>query len=252
MKNLNYIWLLLLLPALTSCKKGISPGDCFKTTGTVTTEQREVPAFRNVVLKDNISLYLKNGSSNSIKIEAGKNLLPKIKTEVDEKGNLIISNQNRCNWMRSYDVPVTAYLEFNRLDTLFYASTGNVMNMADADTLYFGDSLCVEIEEGSGDLKLNYKAGYLRVAFTYGTSDVVFTGVSTIISIYSSAWGKIDFHNIKCPTVWAINNSSNDMLLRASKELRASTESLGNIYIYGNPPEISFNKEGKGDLISVP
>ncbi len=251
MKYINYILLMLLFSA-TACKKGISPGDCFKSTGVLTTEKRDITPFRNVILKDNVNLYLKNGYAKTLTVEAGKHLLSKIKTEVDENGNLVISNKNRCNWMRSYDVPVTVYLEFQKIDTIYYASIGDVMNMEDADTLNFGDSLCVEIEEGAGTLKLNYKAGYLRTAFTYGTCDVIFSGKSTIVSVYTSAWGKIDFSNINCPTVWAINNSSNDMLLRATEEIRATTESLGNIYLYGNPPAVSFTKNGDGDLIRVP
>ena len=252
MRYFAYILILFVLFGGASCKKTPAPGDCFKTTGSVTKEERTITGFRNVVLKNNVNLFLKNGASNKLTVEAGKNLLEKIKTTVNEKGDLVISNENRCNWIRNYDTPVNVYLEYQSMDTLFYASIGDVLSFEGVDTLYFGNKFCVQIDEGAGALKMNLKAGFLRVVFNYGTCDIDFSGRASIVSVYSAAWGKIDLSKLACPKVWTINNSSNDMFLFSSEELEATTSALGNIYISGNPSVVSFNKQGEGDLIFVP
>ena len=253
MKHLAYIFMAVVLLGSWSCKKAPAPGDCFKTTGSLTKEERAVSEFHNVVLKNNVNLYLKNGVTNKITVEAGKNLQEKIKTNVNEKGDLVISNENRCNWIRNYDTPVNVYLEYHTIiDTLFYASIGDVANFEGIDTLYFGNKFCVQIGEGAGTLKMNLKTGFLRLVFNYGTCDVDFSGRADIVSVYSAAWGKVDLTGVDCPKVWSINNSSNDMFLYSSEELEATTGALGNIFIAGNPAIVNFSKQGEGDLIYLP
>jgi len=252
MKKVVFILFSLLLVAGISCKKSPSPGDCFKVTGSLTNEDRVISGFHNVVLKNNVNLFLKNGVVNKLTVEAGKNLLSKIKTEVNENGDLVLSNENRCNWIRNYNVPVNVYLEFSgSIDTLFYASIGDVENQEGADTLYFGDKFCIQIDEGAGDFDLNIKTGFLRLIFNYGTCNVNLAGKASIVSVFSGAWGRVDITSIDCPKVWAINSSSNDMFLYASEELVATTQALGNIYIYGNP-KVEFHQEGEGKVILVP
>ena len=252
MKRYLYIFLSLLTVISFSCKKSVSPGDCFKSTGELTKEEREIQSYGNVILKDNVSLYLTNGTSNRITVEAGKNLLKKIKTEVNENGDLVISNENRCNWVRNYASPVNVYLECKSFDTLFYASIGDVKNVKAVDTLYFGDSFCIQISEGAGNFNLNIKTSYLLIVFLYGTCDVNITGFAKTVSAYSTAWGRIDFSGVHCERAWALNQSSNDMYLYASEKLSATTRALGNIYISGNPASVEFSREGDGDLIRIP
>jgi hypothetical protein len=252
MKWVINILLLLLMVFIWSCKKEPSPGDCFKTTGSLTSEERIISGFHNVVLKNNVNLFLKNGVANKLTVEAGKNLLSKIKTEVNENGNLVLSNENRCNWIRNYNTPVNVYLEYNgSFDTLFYASIGDVENQEGVDTLFFGDNFCIQIDEGAGDFDLNIKTGFLRLIFNYGTCNVNLTGKASIVSVFSGAWGQIDITGVDCPKAWVINSSSNDMYLYASEELVATTRALGNIYVSGNP-KVEFHQEGEGNIILVP
>ena len=83
-----------------SCSKE-NRWDCIKRTGKPAIETRTLPPFTKIYLKDNIDLFIKQGITEEVKIEAGSNLISLIKTEVDS-GILHISNDNRCNWARSY------------------------------------------------------------------------------------------------------------------------------------------------------
>ncbi|MBU3927046.1 MAG: DUF2807 domain-containing protein, partial [Bacteroidetes bacterium] len=47
------------------------------------------------------------------------------------------------------------------------------------------------------------------------------------------------------------NKSANDVYVRASEVLGATIEGLGNIYYYGDPPEVGFIKQGSGELIHL-
>ncbi len=92
--------LLLGVALLTlSCDRETAP-DCLKSTGKTVRQVRRISAFSEIVLHDDINLYLTHSPDSILTIEAGENLLPKIETT--QNGNtLTIRNRNTCNWVRS-------------------------------------------------------------------------------------------------------------------------------------------------------
>ena len=66
---------------MLSCEK-LFVDDCFKSTGEITIERRESSDFENIILEDNINLILTQGNECAIMVEAGKNLLESIKTDI--------------------------------------------------------------------------------------------------------------------------------------------------------------------------
>ena len=94
----------VLLLILTGCQQ--DEGVCIKSTGKVITREQLTLPFHYIEVYDNINLILTQDTSlSSIKVEAGENLIDGISTEIDN-GRLILRNQNNCNWLRSFDVPV--------------------------------------------------------------------------------------------------------------------------------------------------
>jgi hypothetical protein len=75
--------------------------DCFKSTGDITSESRNISDFKKIILEDNINLYITPDTIYSLTIEAGAHLLKSIKTEVTDSC-LILKNENKCNWVRNY------------------------------------------------------------------------------------------------------------------------------------------------------
>ncbi len=108
-KNLKYLFFTFSL-LFISCDKE-EAWDCIKSTGEITTETRILENFNKIVLYDNINLWMIQDSTAYIEITAGKNLIPKISIEI-ENGILIIKNENKYNWLRSYKYSIDVYLHY--------------------------------------------------------------------------------------------------------------------------------------------
>lgn len=238
--------ILLLVPLLHSCEKA-PLSDCFTSTGDVIEEEREVGSFSSILLRHNVNLHLHQAQQNKLVVKAGSNLLPKIKTQVNENGRLEIRNNNSCNWVRSYDIPIDVYLDFVKLDSLEYRSIGDVTNEG---TLFF-DTLNLNVPEGSGKLALTIDAGIVYCGLPNGTADVVLKGFCEISYLYAAGFGRIDNRGLVSKFVYVNNKSSNNLYLQATIELGATIENIGNIYYSGSPPLINLNQIGTGKLIKL-
>ncbi len=196
---------------------------------------------------DNVNLILKQGAVNKLEVEAGENLLTGIVTEVNDNGTLTLSNENQCNWVRSYEKPVNVYLTFEKLDSLEYRSIGNVTNV---DTLRI-DTFNLKVSEGAGRIELLLKSRLIFSSLHYGTADIVLAGSVDVSYVYSASFGLVDNRDLVCNNVYVNNKSSNNLFVHATTTLGATVENIGDIYYYGNPVNLSFNQLGSGNLIKL-
>jgi hypothetical protein len=198
------------------------------------------------LLKDNIDLELHSSNTNSISVEAGENLLNEINTSVVDSV-LIIENNNRCNWVRSYDSPLKAYLNFSRLDTIQYRSIGNINS---TDTV-FAVELVINVWEGAGEISFLINSKLLFCNIHYGTADIKMKGITQVSFIYSASFGLIDNRGLTASQVYLNSKSSNDVYLRAKNRLEVTIENIGNVYYIGDPNQIKLNQIGTGELIKL-
>lgn len=247
MTKINFaIALLIIILAFTACEK-VNLGDCLMSAGKITTETRPLKEFNTLKLYDNVNLVLSQGTQNSCMVETGENLMNHITTTVDGLGNLEIRNTSTCNWMRSYGQPLTVYLQVTTLDTLEYRSIGDVST---TDTLFM-DALVVSLFEGAGSVSLLIHSNLVKAALHYGTQELLIAGRSGLCYVYSASFGLVDTRELYASMLYVSNKSSNDVYVRAVKELGATVEALGNIYYFGNPSVVNFSQQGAGELIHV-
>ena len=239
-----YLFMIILV-FTTSCKKS-SVSDCFNSTGPLTTIERPITGFHTLILKDNINLVLVSSNTNYLTIEAGNNLLPKIITEVSDSV-LTIQNNNSCNWVRNYNSPITAYLNFTKLDTIEYRSIGNINS---TDTVHI-ENLMINVTEGAGEISFIVNASVLHCNIHYGTADIKMKGKSNVCYIYSASFGLINNLELSTDFVYLNNRSSNDVYVKANKVLGVTIENIGNVFYKGNPYDISLNQTGTGQLIKL-
>ncbi len=245
MKN-QLIILLIAILSLTSCKKnGVS--NCFVSTGEITMDNRSINSFNSILLKDNVNLILKKADSNSIIVEAGKNLISGVKTDVGENGVLEIRNDNSCNWIRSYKSPINVYLHYKVIDSIDYNSIGDVTT----ENVLVTDSLWIMAHEGAGQINMDVDVSTLYCSLHYGTLDIILRGKAGVSYIYSASFGFINTLDMESDYMYINNRSSNDIYVRAKTHIGATIDNIGNIYYAGNPITVSFNKNGKGELIEL-
>jgi len=98
MKQLKHLILAIsftMIFAFLGCgKSGI---DCFTNSGEIIIEERTVEPFDSISVNDYVNIFISKDSIDKIVVEAGKNIISGITTKIENR-QLIIRNENTCNW----------------------------------------------------------------------------------------------------------------------------------------------------------
>jgi len=238
--------ILVLMPfaVFTSCEKDHF-FDFAKSTGkTVTINRPFSGSFTKVFLKDDVDLVLTQGSTFSIKLEGGENLLPGIETTINND-QLTIENSNTYNWVRSYDKKITAYVTMPHILEIQYQATSTLTN---TDTIR-EDSLSVSATGGSGYIDLTILTGTSKLSIINGSVDMKVKGKTSVNFIFSGGYGPFHCLDLESGFLFMRNASPNDCYVNVNHHLEYEIMGLGNIYYKGNPPEISGTATSSGKLI---
>lgn len=243
----KFIIIFIGLALFGSCEKGFL-SDCKFSSGEITTEQRTVGEFNNILLSDNVNLIIEESQVPGIVVEAGSNLLKGISTNVNANGTLELSNNNQCDWARDFSTPINVYLSCDNIDTIEYRSIGNI---SCTDTLHI-DTLWIRVMEGAGSINITVDAVRLYSELHYGTADIIVGGKCRLSFVYSASFGLIDLRELTTSIVYVTNRSSNNVFVNSTNTLEAKISSIGDIYYKGNPVNIKIDKTGSGNLIKLP
>ena len=233
-----HLFVLFFILIICSCSKE-NRWDCIKRTGVIGNDLRILPPFTKIYLTDNVNVFIKQGIEQEVKIEAGKNLISLIKTEVINN-ELFIKNSNRCNWARSYkNGHINIYLTMPELKFITHYGSGNIksLNIIVCDTLEM-------LTRESGDIELTINA---NIVFSrlHGTSDITLHGKSNLQGIFHMGEGFLHFEDLETQETWSHSKASGNQYLNAKNNLSVRLDWVGNIYYIGNPT-IAINDKGKG------
>jgi hypothetical protein len=237
-----FIFLVLLF---AGCNK--DNGVCVSSTGKVVQIERPALPFNRLAINDNINVFLtQDNAVNKIVVESGENLIDGITTEIDS-GKLVLKNENSCNWLRSFKVPVNVYITFTQLDSISTRAAGNI-TFTNNWTSY---SVYLEVVEGSGalDIKLNTYRCYFMVF--YGTTNLNITGVSEVSTMISYGFGPVHAESLDTKFTYISCYSSNDMFVSSSLDLEVEIGNIGNVYYRGNPSTILTEYYSSGRLLKM-
>ena len=242
---LGIIGLMMVLLAAGCSKDG--GGDCFRSTGEVKLETRTVAGFHLIEVHDNINLILAQDTTGyALQVEAGENLLDDITTEV-ENGHLVIRNGNTCNWVRSFEVPISVYIRFPSLDTIIFRAAGDLT----FTTAWRSDSIQMDVWEGAGTLSLDLDVFKSRIYVHYGVVDVVLKGTSQVNYISNKGYGPVDARQLSTKFTFLSTLSPNDCFVNVQSEIGATIENIGNVYYLGDPAVVSEVTYSTGRLIRL-
>jgi len=248
MKRHQYLYkvkvgvVIFLISATVACKKE-NRWDCIKRTGEQTTDTRVLAPFTNIFLKDNIDVFITQGAVQEVKIIAGKNLVSLVKTEV-VNGELHISNENKCNWARSYKKGVIqVYITLPTLNYIEHDGSGQVKSQ---NTISCYNISVMTKESGDVELSLDASTVYLQCL---GSSDITLHGRASNLGVYHISEGYIHCEDFPVDVAWTGSFASGNEYLNVHSSLGATIGWVGDIYYTGNPPAIEEKGNGKGRLI---
>ncbi len=227
---------------LSSCLK--DGGNCLSPSGPIITQDRHVADFDSIRMLDNVDVVLLQDSVNRVRVEAGENIIGGIRTDIAGR-ELIIANNNVCNWLRSYSAPIRVYVSVKNLLKIHYNSSGDISCPDTIRTGYFK----IEMWGGCGNigLKLVTDDGYFIQYI--GTATLKASGTCKISNVHASDYGLLHLGNLRTGYTFVTNNSTNDCYVNAVHDLDATISSIGNIYYKGEPEAINLTVTGTGKLI---
>ncbi|MBI3510039.1 MAG: DUF2807 domain-containing protein [Bacteroidetes bacterium] len=241
----QFAYLLPLLLFSWNCKKE-NDCDCFKGTGEIVTEERQLPIFKSVLVENNINVIFLEDTFQRVSVEAGKHLIKLIKTEMNGD-ELHITNENTCNFMRRYDIPINVYIHYkrNQFYRLTYRGTGTMSNSNPCTN----DSIDLQLQS-SGDI--NFEMGYGTV-FTHqhGAGDITLTGACGEVIIYSIGTGFTITDECTNGYTWLYTNTTGKITVDPSGLLISNIDGTGNVYYKGAPSTIQNSETSTGHLLPL-
>jgi hypothetical protein len=229
----------LSLPFIQSCKKE-NMCDCIKRTGSIITESRQLSGFDRVTVQDNLNVFITQDSVFKVEVEAGENIVPLIKTEV-EGNTLVIKNDNRCNWTRSYDKPFNVYVSMPLINYVTSEGTGKITG-----TNTVTNKLEVETKN-SGDIEFTVNNPRV-ITHMFGYGDVILHGETAQHDCSIGGDGFLYAADLHTGYTWIQTFTSGLSYIYVRDYLIVKIEKRGDVLCYGNPTAIDKTVTGSGNL----
>jgi len=225
---------ILLITFATACKPDALL-DCVNSTGPLREEKRAIGQFENLIIESDLAVTWHDSTENLVIVRCGRNLLRKVRTELVGK-TLLLTNENRCNWVRSFDNPMHIDL---------YSKAPYLISLKG-----FGDISCEDTLKttpltvqhyGTSNVLLKVKVGEFYLDFN-SPNDCEVSGESDK-AIYSiQRYGKFKAQNMSVHKLILTMKGENDAWISVKDSLKGSHESQRNVYLKGNPSSSVLKK----------
>lgn len=222
---------------LLSCEFNTGWGTGIKGDGNVISEERNVSDFNEIHASRGLDVYLTQGNSERVTVEADGNLHEIITVEVIN-GILEISTEENIGSASSKKVLVT----FKYLSRIVATSGSDVFS---TNTLT-GNSLELETNSGS-DLKLDINVQSLTCSATSG-SDLEVSGKTSKLKAEANSGSDIDARDLLAESSTVNASSGASVTVNTSKELIAKANSGGDVTYYGNPEKLDTSEGVSGGI----
>ncbi|WP_445382899.1 head GIN domain-containing protein [Robiginitalea sp. IMCC43444] len=246
-------WLIPAFISLFFLSCGENGPDCFQTTGDRISEELVLPAFRRIIVFENVRLVIRQGPEQLVRLETGSNLRADVSAAVNS-GVLELRNTNSCNLFREYG-QTTFYVTSPDL-TEIRSSSG--LPIRSDGTLGFTDLRLIsesfnlpeaETTDGSFELSLDTQAVSI---VANGISYYNLSGQTASLDVTIAAGdSRVEAENLEAGSVSINHRGSNEILVNPQNQISGIIRGYGDVLSYSRPPEISVEETFRGRLIFV-
>ncbi|AQG80326.1 head GIN domain-containing protein [Spirosoma montaniterrae] len=229
MKTLALLLVLFVSPFTTA-------NDDWKT-------DRPVSGFSGLSVSSGIDVYLTQGNSEKLTIEAKGFDEDEVISEVRNGVlKLYIDRRGIMNWNFGRNTYVKAYLTFKQLNNLRASGGADVFGQG---MLSFRD-LNVEASGGS-DIKLSLKANELN-AEASGGADLILDGSARSLNASGSGGADLDARKLVVEVGNANSSGGSDVYIHATRELSMKASGGSDIHYYGPAKVLAKSESGGSDI----
>ena len=228
--------ILFLATFLSSCN--VNMFNQINGNRNVVTENRNLKEdFTKIKVSTGLDLYITQGSSTEITVEADENLQDIIITEVN-KGVLKVYSEKNIWKAKSRKVYVT-------LETLEGISATSGSDVYTKGTLKVND---ISVSSTSGaDIRMSLDANSVTSSATSG-SDIEISGTANNHDSSATSGASIDAYDLRSKNVTVRVTSGADINIYASESITAKATSGGDIDFKGNPTKVNKKESSGGDV----
>jgi hypothetical protein len=232
-----------------SCEKR-QLDDCFSSTGSITEEIRSLAPFSKLKIGDRFEVLLIQDSSKEehALVRCGKNIQEGISFKVNEGGWLEISNDNTCNFVRSFKTPIEIEIHLRELNEIMLTGATNIRTK---DSLTLQSLVINHWALSDIDFHLNV-TGEVFVN-SINSAATILRGNAFKLSGSIEEVSDLDAQNLICQEVLLDTHTPRDCFVNGEELIFVKIYNSGNIFYVVEPhgrKEINVQK-GSGDLIKI-
>ncbi|UZH56141.1 DUF2807 domain-containing protein [Salinimicrobium tongyeongense] len=244
--NLPFLGLILFM----ACNTEDAP-DCFQTAGSMIEKELQVGPFEELMVYENIELFIEQGEDHKVIVKTGENLMNEISAEVID-GRLILRNGNSCNFVRDYKL-TSIYVTVPNLTWLQNAGNRVVKSVGE---LHFPDIWLRSLNQEDsnevytvGDFDLHLVSDYVRVTGD-DFSNFFLQGETNYLDLYiANGDGRVEAQELTAGTVEIQHRGTNKLFVNPQQVLRGEIRSTGDVISVNRPPVVEVETFYSGKLI---
>jgi hypothetical protein len=212
------------------------------STFAATIQDRHLSGFNAIQLSASYDVYVTQGATESVKVEAPDDVISHIVTEVE--GGVLKIHEKSEHWTWSFGThkKIVIYVTAKDLNSIAVSGSGDVYFKEGLTT----NSLRLKVS-GSGDVtgKLNTKTLEATVS---GSGDVRINGTAGIATVSVSGSGDYTARDLATATTMIRVSGSGDAVVNASEKIDAAVSGSGDIKYTGGATHVSTSSHGSGDI----
>ncbi|OOQ58133.1 head GIN domain-containing protein [Mucilaginibacter pedocola] len=206
------------------------------------TEDRHLTGFSAVNVAGSFDVYITQGSSESVKVDAPSDIIGRIVTEVEGGTLKIYTKRDEDNNWSWHDKKVVIYVALKDVNNITLRGSGDV---------FFKEGLKASSLQlklvGSGDItgKLNVKNLDSSIQ---GSGDITISGSADTSLVSVAGSGDFTGQGLTTGTTQVMVRGSGDARVNASEKIDASVVGSGDVHYTGSPKTINTSKAGSGSV----
>ncbi len=245
--NINNYFLSIIILITTlfySCQK--TENDCFKRAGELDSFETNLDDFYRIEINNKLNIYVKKDTINKVKVVGNKNLITSVNINIVDS-ILILGEDNKCNFTRSYSNEINIIVHTTDLKEIFSFGPVNIYSI---DTLDF-NRLLVRIYGRVAKTELDVNCDHFFMEQWQSTGETFIGGKTTFFHILNHGNTYIHAFDLDARYVQIEHRSTGDIELSASDKITVDFFDIGNVFYKGEPEIEATNTNSPGKVIKV-
>lgn len=227
-----------------------SPKECFQGEGKTVSKEITVPSFNEILVGNEITLTIKQGTEQKVVVKTGENFIDNISVKVIDN-QLELEDTTTCNFVRDYAITEVIVTSPNirriRSNTARLIKSEGVLN--------YPELLLISEDNNNpsflniGDFNLTVDTTILRIV-SNGSSIFKIKGNTDTLKVgFYSGTSRFEGQDLIANNVNVIQKSTNDILIYPLLSLKAYIYTIGDVISFNVPPSITVEEHYTGRLI---